>query len=140
MEFAKGIIESIFTWPLRYVYKNGPRMFLFWEGISDESICYEMTRVDSSFWKSNDETASACSEIIERKSNAFIIAVYVIVFVYGMYTLLSLLLYRYFFLPHLSAAFLERVEGIHITMRNEPEPAGETDEAQGVSRAARVSG
>lgn len=117
MDFVRSILGVIFTRPLRFIYKNGPGVFLLWEGISDESICYELTSVESSFWKSNGETVSACSEIIERKSNAFIIAVYILVGCYCMYTLTSLLVYRYFFIPHLSAILVDRVEEVHITMK-----------------------
>lgn len=122
MDFARKILGVIFTRPLRFVYKNGPSAFLLWEGISDESICYELTSVDSSFWRSNDETAFACSEIIERKSNAFVIAVYLLIVSYCIYTLVSLLLYRYFFVSHLTALLADRVEGVHVTLKSRVEP------------------
>ena len=118
MEFVRRIFAAIFTEPLKFIYKNGPGVFLLWEGVSDESICYEITSVDSTFWSSTVETASACSEIIERKSNAFIIAVYLLLGTYSLYTLASLLIYRYFFMSHLSAIIADRIEGIQITMRN----------------------
>lgn len=125
MDFAKRILGAIFTRPLRFIYKNGPSVFLLWEGVSDESICYEITSVESSFWKTNDETLSACSEIIERKSNAFIIAVYLLIGAYCIYTLVSLLIYKYFFMSHLSAILVDRIEGVHITMRT---PGSQVDE------------
>ncbi len=118
MEFAKRVLGGIFAAPLRFIYKNGPRSFFFWEGISDESICFELTRVDSSFWKSNDETSLACSEIIERKSNAFVIAFYLLFVAYCLYTVVGLLLYRYFFISQLAALLAGRVKGVHVTVRD----------------------
>lgn len=117
MEFVRRIFAAIFTEPLKFIYKNGPSVFLLWEGVSDESICYEITSVDSTFWSSTDETVSACSEIIDRKSNAFIIAVYMIMGTYSLYTIASLLIYRYFFMSHLSAIIADRIENIQVTMR-----------------------
>ena len=127
MDFIKKILGIVFTQPLRFIYKNGPGVFLLWEGISDESICYELTSVDSSFWKSNDETSFACSEIIERKSNAFIIAFYILIGTYCLYTIVSLLLYKYFFMSYFSAILSNRVEGIHITLRHTDEAVDGTE-------------
>ena len=116
MEFVRKLFAAIFTEPLRFIYKNGPGVFLLWEGVSDESICYEITSVDSTFWSSNDETVNACSDIIERKSNAFIIAVYLSLGTYSLYTLANLLIYRYFFMSYFSALVVDRIEDVKITM------------------------
>lgn len=118
MDFIRKILGGIFTRPLRFIYKNGPGVFLLWEGISDESICYEVTNVDSTFWVSSDETQSRCSEIIDRKTTSFIIAVYLLLGIYCLYTVVSLLIYKYFFVSHLSAMITDRIDRIHVTMRN----------------------
>ena len=122
MDFIRKILGGIFTRPLRFIYKNGPGVFLLWEGISDESICYEVTNVDSTFWVSSDETQSRCSEIIDRKTTSFIIAVYLLLGTYCVYTMVSLLVYKYFFVSHLSAMITDRIDRIHITMRNRAGP------------------
>jgi hypothetical protein len=145
MEFIKKIMGVVFTRPLRFIYKNGPGVFLLWEGISDESICYELTSVDSSFWKSNDETAIACSEIIERKSNAFIIAVYLLVGAYCVYTMASLLVYRYFFMSHLSAMsamLADRIEEVHVRLRRPSDESSSPGEAAAgeVAQQGRMKG
>ena len=114
MDIVKKVSGAIFTWPLVFLYKNGPKIFLFWEGIRDESICYELTKVDSSFWLSNNETIIACSELIERKSTAFIIAVYLILFLYLIYTIGSLLIYKYFFVSHFTAVIMDRIDNLDI--------------------------
>lgn len=114
MEFIKKVGEAIFIWPLVFLYKKGPKIFLFWEGIRDESICYELTKVDTSFWLSNDETIIACSELIERKSTAFIIAVYLIFFLYLIYTICSLLIYKHFFISQFTALIMDRIDNLDI--------------------------
>lgn len=119
MDYVLKIIGIVLIKPLRFIYKNGPSFLLLWEGISDESICYELTSVDSSFWSSNDETASACSEIIERKFNAFVIAVYLLIGTYCIYVLVSLIIYKYFFMSQMSALLADRVDQIKIVMRRE---------------------
>ena len=119
MEYVKKILGVVLIKPLRFIYKNGPSFLLLWEGISDESICYELTSVDSCFWSSNDETAFACSEIIKRKSNAFVIAVYLLIGTYCIYVLVSLLIYKYFFMSQMSALLADRVDQIKIVMRRD---------------------
>lgn len=114
MDFIKKVSRAIFVWPLVALYKNGPKIFLLWEGIRDESICYELTKVESSFWVSNNETISACSEMIDRKSNAFIIAVYVLTISYLLYTIGSLLIYKHFIIDRFTAVILDRIESIDV--------------------------
>jgi hypothetical protein len=119
MDFIKKVSRAIFIWPLLSLYKKGPKVFLLWEGIRDESICYELTKVESSFWVSNNETALACSELIERKSIAFVIAVYVMIFAYLLYAIGSLLMYKYFIIDRFSAVILDKIDTISIRLNNQ---------------------
>jgi hypothetical protein len=119
MDFIKKVSRAIFIWPLLSLYKNGPKVFLLWEGIRDESICYELTKVESSFWISNNETISACSELIERKSFAFVIAVYIVIFSYLLYAIGSLIIYKYFILDRFSAVILDKIDTITIRLNNQ---------------------
>ena len=59
MDFIKRVGIAILRWPLKTLYMRGPKLFFLWEGLSEESICFELTNVDSTFWVSSEETMIA---------------------------------------------------------------------------------
>lgn len=69
------------------IYLHGPSLwgYGFWEGASEADICSSVTGVSSAFWMTNE---SMCLEIIERKSDAFLLGICgtLVLFVFGMAT------------------------------------------------------
>lgn len=114
MDYIKKVGVAILRWPLKTLYMRGPRLFFLWEGLKEESICYELTKVDSNFWLSSEETIDACSELIERKIDAFLIASVCLFVGYTIYTILSLVIYKHFFVSHVSAMIQKKVNRIDI--------------------------
>ena len=112
MDYVRKVGVAILRWPLKTLYMRGPRLFFLWEGLKEESICYELTKVDSVFWLSSEETVDACSELIERKIDAFLIAFFGLLICYSIYTVLSLVIYKHFFMSHVSAVISSKVERV----------------------------
>lgn len=96
------LVWALLKWPLKTLYRKGPRLLYLWEGLGEENICYEMTNVDALFWVSSEDSMLACEELIRRKFEAFVVSVYAILFVYIAYTLFCMKLYEYVFLSGLS--------------------------------------
>jgi len=92
---------TVFTWPLKTIYRKGPRILYLWEGLGNDHICYELTKIDAIFWSSSEESMSACDELIDRKFEAFVISVYGFLFAYFAYTLFCIKLYEYVFVSRL---------------------------------------
>lgn len=63
------------TLPLRVLYFHGPRLggYGFQEGVSNEHACEQFTSVRSEFWAGSRDASGECSEILERKFNAFVV-------------------------------------------------------------------
>lgn len=61
--------------PLRVLYFHGPRLggYGFQEGVSYEQACEKVTSVRSDFWVGSEGAFSECTDILERKFNAFVI-------------------------------------------------------------------
>jgi len=117
MDFIKKVGIAILRWPLKTLYMRGPKLFFLWEGLSEESICFELTNVDSTFWVSSEETMIACDDLIRRKIDAFLITVYGILLCYAIYTTLSLILYKYFFISYMNAVLQDKIDYIEIKIK-----------------------
>ena len=102
MRGASELVWALLKWPLKTLYRKGPRLLHLWEGLGEENICYELTNVDALFWVSSEDSVLACEELIGRKFEAFVVSVYAILFVYIAYTLFCMKLYEYVFLSGLS--------------------------------------
>ncbi|CAN0329046.1 unnamed protein product [Ectocarpus sp. 12 AP-2014] len=95
MNALKKLAWTLLKWPLKTLYKKGPRLLYLWEGLSEENICYELTKIDALFWSSSEDSMSACDELITRKFEAFVVAVYGLIFAYLAYTLFCIKVYEY---------------------------------------------
>ncbi|CAN0558106.1 unnamed protein product [Ectocarpus sp. 12 AP-2014] len=95
MNTLKKLAWTLLKWPLKTLYKKGPRLLYLWEGLSEENICYELTKIDAFFWASSEDSMSACDELITRKFEAFVVAVYGFIFAYLAYTLFCIKVYEY---------------------------------------------
>ncbi|CAM9102006.1 unnamed protein product [Ectocarpus sp. 8 AP-2014] len=95
MNALKNLAWTLLKWPLKTLYKKGPRILYLWEGLSEEIICYEMTKVDAFFWSSSEDSMWACEELISRKFEAFVVCVYGFLFAYLAYTLFCIKAYEY---------------------------------------------
>lgn len=93
----KEILWECIKWPLKTLYRKGPRFIYLWEGLSEENICYELTNIDALFWSSSDQSIFACEELIRRKFEAFVVSVYGLVIIYMAYTFFCIKLYEYVF-------------------------------------------
>ena len=103
MNKVKELAWILLKWPLKTLYQRGPRFLYFLEGLSEENICYELTKIDAIFWSSSGESMFACQEMIDRKFEAFVVSVYGLLFVYFAYTLFCIKVYEYVFLSRLNA-------------------------------------
>lgn len=103
MDVVKRLVWTFLKWPLETVYMKGPRSLFLWEGLSEENICFELTNIDAIFWSSSEDSAFACEELIRRKFEAFIVAVYGVLVVYFAYTLFCIKVYEYVFASRLNA-------------------------------------
>lgn len=83
LKYCKDLFEHVMFWPVRQLYARGPYPY-FWEGASKPQICARITGVPEEFWNRN---AAQCSEIIARKTDAFVASISV-----GVYSLFALLL------------------------------------------------
>ncbi|CAM9114663.1 unnamed protein product [Ectocarpus sp. 12 AP-2014] len=98
-----SVAWTLLKWPLETLYRKGPRVLYFWEGLNQENICYELTNIDALFWSSSVDSVSACEELISRKFEAFVISVYGVLLVYAAYTLFCIKVYEYVFVSRLNA-------------------------------------
>ena len=103
MKAFKDLIWSLLKWPLETLYRKGPRLLSFWEGLSDENICFELTNIDAVFWLSSVDAEFACEELILRKFEAFVISVYTVLLLYLAYTMFCVMVYEYVFASRLHA-------------------------------------
>lgn len=103
MNTLKQLAWTLMKWPLKTLYKKGPRILYFWEGLSEDNICYEITKIDARFWSSSDDSVFACEELISRKFDAFVVSVYWLLFAYLAYTLFCIKVYEYVFVSRLNA-------------------------------------
>ena len=60
MNALKKLAWTLLKWPLKTLYKKGPRLLYLWEGLSEENICYELTKIDAFFWSSSEDSMLAC--------------------------------------------------------------------------------
>lgn len=97
MEYVQLIGYYLFVFPLREIYFKGPRLWGWggWEGFASEDICAHLTQVTSSVWKSQHDH---CTDLLERKFQAFLVSVFGISYFFLAYKLLSYLWFRYFIL------------------------------------------
>lgn len=107
MNTLKKLAWTLLKWPLKTLYKKGPRILYLWEGLGEENICYELTKIDAFFWSSSEDSMSACEELIARKFEAFVVCVYGFLFAYLAYTLFCIKVYEYVARSRLNA-YLER--------------------------------
>lgn len=103
MNTIKELAWTLLKWPLKTLYRKGPRILYLWEGLGKENICYELTKIDALFWSSSEDSMSACDELINRKFEAFVVSVYGFLFVYLAYTLFCIKVYEYVFVSRLNA-------------------------------------
>lgn len=103
MDTINKVIWTILKWPLETLYRKGPKKLFFWEGLSEENICFELTNIDATFWSSSDDSAFACEELVRRKFEAFVVSVYALLFLYFAYTLFCIKVYEYVFVSKLKA-------------------------------------
>lgn len=103
MNTLKELAWTLLQWPLKALYRKGPRILHLWEGLSEENICYELTKIDALFWSSSADSVFACEELIRRKFEAFVVSVYAILLVYLAYTMFCVKLYEYIFVSRLNA-------------------------------------
>ncbi|CAM9099238.1 unnamed protein product [Sphacelaria rigidula] len=103
MDALKELAWTFLKWPLKTLYRKGPRLLYFWEGLGEENMCYELTNIDALFWSSSDDAIFACEELIRRKFEAFVISIYAILLVYLAYTFFCVKLYEYVFISRLNA-------------------------------------
>ena len=103
MDTFKELVWTLLKWPLKTLYRKGPRILYLWEGLSEENICYELTKIDALFWSSSEESLSACDELITRKFEAFVVSIYGFLFLYFAYTFFCMKVYEYVFVSRLHA-------------------------------------
>lgn len=103
MDTLKDLAWAFLKWPLRTLYRKGPRIVYLWEGLSEENICYELTNIDALFWSSSEESMAACEELIRRKFEAFVVSVYGLLLMYLAYTFFCIKFYEYVFVSRLDA-------------------------------------
>lgn len=103
MNTVKELAWTLVKWPLKTLYRKGPRILYLWEGLGIENICYELTKIDALFWSSSEDSVFACNELINRKFEAFVVSVYGFLFVYVAYTLFCIKVYEYVFVSRLNA-------------------------------------
>lgn len=103
LDSVRSVAWTLLKWPLETLYRKGPRVLYFWEGLGEENICYELTNIDALFWLSSVDSALACEELINRKFEAFVISVYGFLLVYLAYTLFCIKMYEYVFVSRLHA-------------------------------------
>ena len=92
----------IVSWPLKTLYRKGPRLLYLWEGLSEENTCYELTKIDDLFWSSVDAVFTY-EELIRLKFEAFVITVYTLLLMYLTYTFFCVKLYEYVFISRRNA-------------------------------------
>ena len=109
MDTLRNVVWALLKWPLKSLYRKGPKMLYLWEGLSEENICYELTNIDALFWSTSEDSMLACEELIQRKFEAFVISVYTILVLYFMYTFFCVKLYEYVFVSRLNALLDLRV-------------------------------
>ncbi|BBI30563.1 hypothetical protein QKT49_gp200 [Acanthamoeba castellanii medusavirus] len=72
---ANTIFTALIAQPLYTLYRRGPSIagYGWWEGASDEDICSRLTGVNAEFWRAGPASSAMCSELIDRKFDAFVI-------------------------------------------------------------------
>lgn len=100
---SREVLWSLVKWPLETLYRKGPRVLWFWEGMEDENICHELTNIDARFWSSSIDSMVACDELIGRKFEAFVVSVCGILLAYVAYTLFCIKVYEHVFAVRLNA-------------------------------------
>ncbi|AAK14512.1 unnamed protein product [Ectocarpus sp. 4 AP-2014] len=95
MDTLKKLAWTLLKWPLKTLYRKGPRLLYFWEGLSEENICYELTKIDAFFWSLSEDSMLACEQLISRKFEAFVVSVYGFLLAYLAYTLFCIKVYEY---------------------------------------------
>jgi hypothetical protein len=118
----KQLVWTLLKWPLKTLYKKGPRILYFWEGLSEENICYELTKIDALFWSSSDDSMLACEELISRKFDAFVVSVYGFLFAYLLYTIFCIKVYEYVAITRLNALLDKDKKTLSIRAKNEVSP------------------
>jgi hypothetical protein len=73
--FAAWLARAAVYEPLKTLYMNGPAIggYGFWESLPPEEICATLTRVEASFWHKTLPSVAMCEQLIERKTDAFVI-------------------------------------------------------------------
>lgn len=86
-----GILMGV---PLRALYFDGPSIggIGFWAGASPSDVCSRLTGVPPSVWEMQP---LACEELRERKFRAFSTGIYAALYIWGVYKLGQLLVFRY---------------------------------------------
>lgn len=82
MSATASVVDLFIGFPVRSLYLKGPSFsgFGFWEGRDIAGICSYFSNVPASFWLTH---IVECTEMIDKKLNAFIVSVCV-----GSYVLL----------------------------------------------------
>ena len=103
MNTLKKLAWTLLKWPLKTLYKKGPRLLYLWEGLSEENICYELTNIDALFWLTSEDSVFACDELIRRKFEAFVVSFYGLLLAYLAYTFFCIKFYEYVLVSRLDA-------------------------------------
>ena len=76
------VVQLLFTNPLMYLYRNGPRP-LFWEGMNDVEICATITSVPAAHWELMGQ--GECEDMLVKKYTSFATSFTALVYVLLLY-------------------------------------------------------
>jgi hypothetical protein len=112
---ARAVVRFSLFSPLVHVYLKGPRAgsLGFWQGADPSTICYELTGVDTLFWRENP---AKCDEIVLTKIVAFVTGMYALFFLWASYSYLSLVWHRHYIVSPLNARIDRMLEAYDVRL------------------------
>ena len=90
---AGTYISTSFYQPFYNLYRNGPRLFGFWQGASNAQICAYDTNMEPSFWMS-ENNAVMCATIVETRFRSYVALVQACVFGFAIYEGIRMVVFR----------------------------------------------
>jgi len=90
VEIVFWLYNRLLLWPLATLYFNGPSFYQwgFWGGAEAADICAQLTSASADFWQRNPD---ACTEIIYKRLQAFVIGVQALLYMWMIYKMGSFL-------------------------------------------------
>jgi hypothetical protein len=97
LSFGRYIYDFLVLNPLKNLYFDGPTILGvgFWEKLPQKDICSRITGVSATFWDKSDASIE-CEDLLLRKFDTFLVGLSTFAYVWIMYKLLSLLLFKMF--------------------------------------------